>query len=55
MEAYLDDRRAQLGLEGKSTALADCVFDKEEIELDIMQPDNLELAIPKLDDSKAKV
>ena len=55
MEAYLADRKAQLGLEGNLVAFAYCVFEKEEIQLATIQLDDLEPVTLKLDDSKAKV
>ena len=55
VEAYLADQRAQLRLLEKSVALADCTIESKEIQLDAIQLVDLEPAIPKLDDSLAKV
>ena len=55
MQAYLVYRRAQFEQEGKSVVLANCVYKEEKIQLDLIQLDDLYLAIPKLDDSKIKV
>ena len=55
VEAYLADRRAQLGLLEKSVALTDCTIERKEIQLDAIQLDNLNPAIPKLNDSMVEV
>ena len=49
MEAYLADRRTQLGLLEKSIALVDYTVESKEIQLD-SQFDDLKPAILKLDD-----
>ena len=55
VEAYLADRRAQLGLRENSMALAECTLESKELYSDAIQLDELEPAIKKLDDSMAKV
>ena len=55
VEAYLADRRAQLELPKKSVALVDCIVESKEVQLDAIQLDDLEPAIPKLDDSLVEV
>ena len=51
MQTYLTDRRVQF----QQSNLTDCVYEEEKIQLDSIQLDDLESAIPKLDDSKAEV
>ena len=55
MEAYLADRRAQLGLRDNSVAYAECTLESKELYLDAIQLDELEPAIKKLDDLMAEV
>ena len=55
VEAYLVDRRSQLGLLEKSVALANYTIESKEIQLDVIQLDDIEPAITKLVDSMAKV
>ena len=55
VEAYLADRRDQLGLVEKSVTLVDCTVESREVPLDAIQFDDLEPANSNLDDSMAKV
>ena len=55
METYLADRKVQLGLKENSVAFAECTLENKELHLDAIQLDELEPAIPKLDDALAKV
>ena len=54
VEAYLADRRIQLGMENLVTH-ADCTMEVKELYLDAIQLDELEPASKKLDDSMAEV
>ena len=54
VEAYLDDRKAQLGLKENSVALAECTLESKELYSDVIQLDELEPAIKKLNDSMAE-
>ena len=55
VEAYLADQSAQLRLPKKSVVLADCIVERKEVQLDVIQLDDLESASRKLEDSLAKV
>ena len=55
VEAYLADRRAQLGIGENSMAHAMCTLESKELYLDAIQLDELEPANKKLDDSMAEV
>ena len=55
VEAYLADRRAQLGLRESSVALAQCTLENKELYFDAIQLDELEPSVKKLDESMAEV
>ena len=55
VEAYLVNRRVQLGLRENLVVLAECTLESKELHLDAIQWDELEPAIPKLDDALAEV
>ena len=55
VEAYLADRKAQLGIRESSVALTECTLEEEELYLDAIQLDELEPANKKLDDLMAEV
>ena len=55
VEAYLADRRAQLGIGENSVAHTECTLESKELYLDAIQLDELEPATKKLDDLMAEV